>query len=656
MFNENRDFYPTPQRVFDIMIQSENLAGKVIYDPSCGSGNILEFAMEAGALEVLGTEIDSKLRKISAPKCRMIGTDFLSVTTEQISHVDMIIMNPPFSADESHILHAIEIAPANCRIISLCNYVIIKYDKTKKQQRLTTELKNLNADISNLESAFSYSDTERKTWCDIGLIKLTKRGTGETEFDGFFMEEEPEELQHNGIVKHNFVRDTVNRYVAAVRKFEEVVKAGSEIQSLCGAFFNGSFGFSCNHYENKVDTTLNKDSFKKELQKQAWQYVFKKLNMDEYVTRKLREDLNKFVEKQKQYPFTMKNVYQMIKIVILTHDSRMDTALLECFDKVTMHSNDNKYGVEGWKTNDVYLLSRKFILPNMCAADRWTTGNKIDNAYGSYFDFIEDFCKALCYITKRNYNKIGSLSTHLREEYLAYDGDEFIDGANRLNDYELEDNLNKFKERTGRDATIKRQEKVYGVWIDWGFFKVKAFKKGTCHFEFKDENVWALFNSHIARIKGFALPASQKRGAKKEKEYAKNQKKVNEQMGDFSIKKKRDSFSPEPASNNESESIVEDIKTEFTTKSEEDMKIKKIENLDAQEAIAKFEEEGIRLSEERELARKEIDKAAEVLTEEPVNKEGFFIPVPNAKEVIEKMKEESKVKEPIPFNQMVFNF
>ena len=46
------------------------------------------------------------------------------------------------------------------------------------------------------------------------------------------------------------------------------------------------------------------------------------------------------------------------------------------------------------------------------------------------------------------------------------------------------------------------------VWHDWGFFEFKAFKKGTGHFKFKDDNVWALFNQNIARIKGFPLPES----------------------------------------------------------------------------------------------------------------------------------------------------
>lgn len=39
-----------------------------------------------------------------------------------------------------------------------------------------------------------------------------------------------------------------------------------------------------------------------------------------------------------------------------------------------------------------------------------------------------------------------------------------------------------------------------------GFFKIRGFKKGTMHFEFLDEEVWARFNMEVARIRGWQLP------------------------------------------------------------------------------------------------------------------------------------------------------
>ena len=40
-----------------------------------------------------------------------MNADFLTVKSEQISHIDFIVMNPPFSNADKHILHAYEIAP-----------------------------------------------------------------------------------------------------------------------------------------------------------------------------------------------------------------------------------------------------------------------------------------------------------------------------------------------------------------------------------------------------------------------------------------------------------------------------------------------------------------------------------------------------------------
>lgn len=59
----------------------------------------------------------------------------------------------------------------------------------------------------------------------------------------------------------------------------------------------------------------------------------------------------------------------------------------------------------------------------------------------------------------------------------------------------------------------ERGDNLYtpGEWYDWGFFRFKAFKKGTVHFEFKDEEVWAAVNARYARIKGQVLPEQHRR-------------------------------------------------------------------------------------------------------------------------------------------------
>ena len=55
----------------------------------------------------------------------------------------------------------------------------------------------------------------------------------------------------------------------------------------------------------------------------------------------------------------MKNIYRMLEIVIGTQSQRMDKAMIEVFDKVTERYSENRYNLEGWKTNSHYLVNKK---------------------------------------------------------------------------------------------------------------------------------------------------------------------------------------------------------------------------------------------------------------------------------------------------------
>lgn len=97
MFSNNTDFYPTPTEVIYTMMLGEDFIGKTILEPSAGSGNIVKWLRENGAGEVIACENDPTLRKLLQGECELIAEDFLSVRPEDISHVDYIVMNPPFS-------------------------------------------------------------------------------------------------------------------------------------------------------------------------------------------------------------------------------------------------------------------------------------------------------------------------------------------------------------------------------------------------------------------------------------------------------------------------------------------------------------------------------------------------------------------------------
>lgn len=458
----NTDFYPTPEAVTLRMLEGHDVAGKVILEPSAGKGNMVDVLKANGAAEVLTCEINDDLRTILGTKSRVLGADFFAVESHHISHIDYIIMNPPFSNAQDHILHAFDIAPSGCKIISLCNYDTVKnqYSETRKQLGRIIDQYGSSSDLGQC-----FEQAERTTGVQVALITLQKPGESYSqEFEGFFMDDDPEENTGAGLMPYNVVRDLVNRYVSAVKLYDKQLDLGVQMNSLTSSFYGESLAFSC----TLRDKPVLRNDYKKALQKSAWMHIFNMMDLGRTATRGLREDINKFVETQTQIPFTMKNVYRMLEIVIGTTEQRMDKALLEVFDKVIDRSDENKfYGPSNrWKTNGYYLLTEKFILPYITDWDARCPNEYLDIGYRGNVELLDDMNKALCYITG--------------EPIENYPGLAF---------------------------SINHKRYAWGEWVDWGFFQVRGYKKGTMHFKFKDTDLWARFNQRIAKLKGYPLYA-----------------------------------------------------------------------------------------------------------------------------------------------------
>jgi len=493
----NPDFYPTPEEVIYQMLEGIEIEDKTILEPSSGKGNIIDYLTLYGAKEVLFCESNEDLAHISSQKARFLESDFLNLDSSKISHIDLIIMNPPFSADEKHISHAFSIAPAGCKIVSLCNAQTIKNTYTQARKELKNNI-DLYGTFKNLGNCFENS--ERETGVEIGLVILQKPGANySTEFEGFFLDEE-EEPDGEGIISYNFVRDLVNRYVGSIKIFDRQLEEAEKMNQLTSGYFSVKMGMNITNGQKPIE----RSTFKKEMQKSGWKFIFAKMNMQKYATQGMRDDINKFVEEKTEIPFTMRNIYVMLANVVQTQEQTMDKAILEVFDKVTQHYHDNRFNVEGWKTNSHYLLNQKFIIPDMVKVGY--SGQVDDCHYGSRnFEKMEDLQKAICFITGENYDHKLTLMHMINYKYKvktngnygSYDDvfDEYMRAATRR------DNLQK----TCLDVEIEESKVEWGQWIQWGYFNIKCFKKGTIHFEFKDRELWGRFNQRVAKLKGYPL-------------------------------------------------------------------------------------------------------------------------------------------------------
>jgi hypothetical protein len=463
----NPDFYPTPPDVAAEMLDPLDLRGRVVLEPSAGSGNLVRECMARGAAEVLWCEKEPHLRDIltsvrgAVPSHRC--PDFLQVQAEAVSHIDLIVMNPPFSADEAHILHAWEIAPPGCEIVALCNWNTVEGHYRGLQLRLASLIEAYGSKEGLGEC---FSTAERPTRVSVGLVRLTKPGSrpGGDEFEGFFLGPDDIEAQGEGIIPYRRSRDIVNRYVEACRIFDEQVEAGTRLRTVLDGFFGQELGLQVT-----VDgAAVTRNRFRKDLQKAAWQHVFAEFLPAQMATSQLAKDINSFVEKQSRIPFTERNLWRMLQIVAGTQEQRVDRAVEQAIDSLTMHTKENRYGVEGWVTNSGYMLNRRFIRAYMAELS-WSGRGVRVQTYGRAAEEIQDLIKALCFLTGRSYDEVGQPA-------------KTADGC------------------------------IWpGEWYEWGFFRFRAYKKGTVHFEFLDEEVWAAVNARYARIKGQVLPEEHRR-------------------------------------------------------------------------------------------------------------------------------------------------
>ncbi|MBT0572480.1 DUF4942 domain-containing protein [Riemerella anatipestifer] len=454
----NQDFYPTPREVLDLMELDVN--NKIILEPSAGKGNIIDYLKEYGAKEVLFCEINKDLAEICKNKANQIGTDFLELKPEAVAGVEAIIMNPPFSEFRKHFLHAWNIAPDGCEIVSLCNYDSVSdrgsFLREKEEILNIIEAYGYKSDLGNV-----FSNAERQTDVSIGLIKVYKPITSESlNFDDYFDNTGGFDIDSSeeGIIRYSEIDSLVNSY-KGIAKYSEKLFEDAELfmqmAKSCGVGVSIKIGVELK--ENKI----NRQLFLREVQVQLWHKVFKLFNIEKYVTSSVAKDLEAWVRYKSQTPFTKRNIFKMIEIIYGTKDHNFKRSLVEAIDNYTRHTKENRYSVEGWATNSGHLLNRKFIVPNMCKV-RWCKNNHLRVDSSGYMENFNDLLKVLCSLEGKNYDKI-----------------------ERLNAWE---------------------EFERGIWHDMEFFRYKGFKKGTMHFEFKDKNVWERLNRAYAQAKGNVLP------------------------------------------------------------------------------------------------------------------------------------------------------
>ncbi len=488
LFDNNDVFYPTPEGIIKKMwgkIQNNDYNLKIL-EPSAGRGDIFdnmpEYIKRHNPI-LYCIESDFNLQAILLKKdYRLLDNDFLSYDGEMI--FDIIIMNPPFNAGAKHLLKAIDILYKG-EIVCLLNAETLNNPYTNERKLLIRKLEELNAEIEELGKVFV--DGERKTKVDVVLIYIKREKDIEDYFlDGLEKEEsvfntDIEETKE--LIKERGIEFLVADYNRTMKEGLSLLKQYYKSYDRLKTFlFDDKYNSFDVSYKEKVN------NFIKSVKIYYWKNVLELPDVKKRLVSNKKQELEYLLNQFSEMVFSEKNIYQFILNVMNNYKNYIKEAILEVFDRLSRRhayvgspylEEKNIHYFNGWKTNKAFRVNKRVILP-------------VDtiNYIGEWNIAYQDMEKLKDIDIVMNY-------------FAGYNSFETIgEACNRC--FEM-----------GQTKNIQST-----------FFEIDAYKKGTLHLKFKDEDLLRKFNIFVCREKKW-LPFDY--GAKdinkmneKEKEVVKN--------------------------------------------------------------------------------------------------------------------------------------
>lgn len=198
----NAEFFPSTSAVIERMLQpwlaqpretSRGMRGyhpsplleMTVCDSSAGGGAILEWIEQhlrrthdghwtSYRRNLYACEIDPELKAMLQGKdFKVIADDFLEYTGDH--QFDLIVMNPPFSCADKHILHAFNTVAPGGHVVSLLNSETINNPCTQTRKLLAKLIADHGtAPVEELGQVFLAEDAERKTDVHVSLVRLQR--------------------------------------------------------------------------------------------------------------------------------------------------------------------------------------------------------------------------------------------------------------------------------------------------------------------------------------------------------------------------------------------------------------------------------------------------------------------------------------------------
>lgn len=415
-------------------------------------------------------EVQNELKTFFAHGIHIVHDNFL--TYKPFKHYDLIIMNPPFSNGDKHLLKALKMQEKGGGVICLLNAETIRNPYTESRRELAELLREHNAQIEYIENAFV--SAERKTGVEVALVKVfIEEVQEESEIYDRLKKAEKYEDDFDPTVTDIEVTDYIK---ATVNMFNLEVKAGIELIRQYKAlvpYMAHSFGdewyskspileLKCNDHSVKVNDYIERVRHK------YWRALLGNPKFIGKLTGKLQTEHQKNIDKLKDYDFTEFNIRTLYAELNAKVRRGIEEEIIAMFDRLTEeHSwypecSKNRHYYDGWKTNIAHKIDKKVIVP----------------CYG-VFDSYDG--KPRTYEAKHILEDIERILN-------------FLDGGKT----EEVDSWTRLKIYFENYYTTKK--------IPLKYFTVTFYKKGTVHIEFTCPELIERFNIYAAQNKKWLPP------------------------------------------------------------------------------------------------------------------------------------------------------
>lgn len=518
------EFYPTPRALAEKMVEHTDWKTvRTILEPSAGKGDILKavarkLTYEIG-VDVDCIEADANLRQVLSYNfsdekrneiydrerdldsrrwsqdnplsekereklaalddeyngffsdgIHIVGNDFLAY--QPFKRYDLIIMNPPFSEGDKHLLKALDIQKRGGQIVCLLNAETIRNPYTHTRQELLATLERYDYQCEFIQNAFCTA--ERATGVEVALIRVNIPAVQETSdiYERMMKAEYCEEYENRECTDLDItdvIKMLISKYRVECRSGLELIRQYKAMLPYIQNSFNDKYSLPL--LELKVHSgrsQLSENDFLRGVRYKYWKTLLCNEKFMGKLTSKLQSEYRERVQELSNYEFDEYNIMFLAAEMNAHIRSGIENEIEAMFDRMTeKHSyypefQKNIHYFNGWKTNKAYKVEKKVILPCYGVFDRY---DGRPNVYSAH--------QLLCDI-ERIFN--------------------FLDG-NMTAEVDLYQQLDLYF-RAGITKNISCK-----------FFDVTFYKKGTVHITFTNPQLVERYNIYVTKRKGWLPPS-----------------------------------------------------------------------------------------------------------------------------------------------------